>query len=221
MTISEAVAARRSVRGYLPREVPVETLTVLALKAARAATGGNLQPWHVDIVQGEAMRRLKELMAETLVSGRLEQAAYDIYPRELRAPYRDRRSQVGEAMYGHLGIPRDDKAARMQWFARNFQFFGAPAAYFVTVDRGMGPPQWADLGMYLQNLMLLGVEAGLATCSQECWAIYPETITRFLGTPPERMLFCGVAIGWEDPDDPVNALRSQRAPREEWLTVVP
>ncbi|HEX8388098.1 MAG TPA: nitroreductase [Sphingomonas sp.] len=220
MTVSEAAAARRSVRGYLDREVPLGTLRELAVKAARAATGGNLQPWHVDIVAGDAMRRLKVIMAETLATGRLEQAAYDIYPAKLGGPYRDRRFAVGEAMYGHLGIPREDKAARMRWFANNFRFFGAPAAYFVTVDRGMGPPQWADLGMYLQNLMLLGVEAGLATCSQECWAIYPETVTRFLGTPAERMLFCGVAIGYEDVEEPANRLRSERAPEGEWLSVV-
>ena len=76
-------------------------------------------------------------------------------------------------MYAELGIPREDKAARRTWFARNFQFFGAPAALFCTVDRQMGPPQWADLGMYLQTVMLLAVEAGLATCAQECWAMYP------------------------------------------------
>ena len=220
MDVSDAVAARRSVRGYLDREVPLETLRALAVKAARAATGGNLQPWHVDIVAGEPMRRLKAVMADTLASGKLEQAAYDIYPRELKGAYRDRRFAVGEAMYAHLGIPRGDKAARMRWFARNFRFFGAPAAYFVTVDRGMGPPQWADLGMFLQNLMLLAVEAGLATCPQEAWAVYPETVTSFLGTPPERMLFCGVAIGHEDMRDPVNRLRSERAHEGEWLSVV-
>ena len=128
--------------------------------------------------------------------------------------------QIGEIRYGHLGIPREDKRARAEWFARNFQFFGAPAAYFVTVDRRMGPPQWADLGMYLQNLMLLAVEEGLATCPQECWAVYPKTVEAFLGTPPERMLFCGVAIGWEDPAEPANRTRSPRADAEEWLTVL-
>ena len=92
-------------------------------------------------------------------------------------------------------------------------------ALFVTVDRQMGPPQWADLGMFLENVMLLAVEAGLATCPQECWAMYPETVTRFLETPAERMLFCGVAIGFEDTDDPANRLRSDRAPADEWLTV--
>lgn len=95
----------------------------------------------------------------------------------------------------------------------------APAAVFVTVDRQMGPPQWSDLGMYLQSVMLLAVEAGLATCPQECWAMYPETVTAFLETPPERMLFCGMAIGYEDPAAPANRLRAERAPASEWLTI--
>jgi hypothetical protein len=67
--------------------------------------------------------------------------------------------------------------------------------------------------------MLLAVEAGLATCAQECWAVFPETVTNFLGTPPECMLFCGMAIGFEDKAEPANRLWSPRAPAEEWLTV--
>ena len=220
MNVSEAVLGRRSVRGYLDREVPIETLKELALKSARAATGGNIQPWHIDIVAGSRMDELKEIMRGKIERRETETPGYDIYPREMTEATKARTFQIGELLYGTLGIPREDKAARAQWFARNFQFFGAPAAYFVTVDRRMGPPQWADLGMYLQNLMLLAVEAGLATCPQECWAVYPNTVEAFLGTPPERMLFCGVAIGYEDPAEAANRLRTPRAPEEEWLTVL-
>lgn len=219
MNVSEAVAARRSVRGFLDTPVDPEVLRAIAVTAARSATGGNLQPWHVDLVTGEALARLKAVMIERLKSGETETHAYDIYPRALTAPYRDRRFAVGEAMYAEIGIPRDDKGGRRAWFARNFQFFGAPAALFCTVDRQMGPPQWADLGMYLQNVMLLCVEAGLAGCALECWAVYPETVTSFLGTPPERMLFCGMAIGHEDASEPANRLRTARADPAEWLTV--
>lgn len=219
MNVTEAVAARRSVRGFLEKPVDAAVLHDIVTKAARAATGGNLQPWHVDLVSGESLATLKQVMMAKLMAGETEQPAYAIYPPHLTAPYRDRRFAVGEAMYAQIGIPREDKAARRMWFARNFQFFGAPAALFCTVDRQMGPPQWADLGMYLQNVMLLAVEAGLATCAQECWAIYPEMITTFLGTPPERMLFCGMAIGYEDPAEPANRLRSDRAPEQEWLTI--
>ena len=219
MNVTQAVAARRSVRGFLDRPVPLETLRALVIKAARAPSGGNLQPWHVDLVAGESLAALRAIMRATLAAGDVEPPAYAIYPQPLTAPYRDRRFAIGEAMYAHIGIPREDREARRRWFARNFDFFGAPAALFVTVDRQMGPPQWADLGMFLENVMLLAVEAGLATCPQECWAMYPETVTRFLETPAERMLFCGVAIGFEDTDDPANRLRSDRAPADEWLTV--
>ncbi|MBS0479754.1 MAG: nitroreductase [Proteobacteria bacterium] len=219
MNVSDAIATRRSVRGFLDRPVDAALLREIVVKAARAASGGNLQPWHVDLLSGDSLADLKRVIAAKLMAGEAETPAYDIYPRELAAPYRDRRFAVGEAMYGHVGIPREDKAARRLWFARNFQFFGAPAALFCTVDRRMGPPQWSDLGMYLQNVMLLAVEAGLATCPQECWAMYPETVERFLGTPPERMLFCGMAIGYENPCESANRLRSERACASEWLTV--
>ncbi len=219
MDVGKAVMARRSVRGFLDRPVDIDLIRQLVIAASRAPSGGNLQPWHVDIVAGDAMNRLKQTMMVRL-AGEAEPSEYDIYPKELISPYRDRRFAVGEAMYERIGIPRDDKVARRMWFARNFAFFGAPVALFTTVDRRMGPPQWSDLGMFLQTLMLLAVEAGLATCAQECWAIYPQTVKAFLGTPDERMLFCGMAIGYEDVSEPANALRTARADAAEWMTVV-
>ncbi len=218
MNVSQAVAARRSVRGFLPTPVERDVLHAIVTKAARAATGGNLQPWHIDVLTGTALDGLKQDIAAKLMAGHTEMPAYDIYPTELVAPYRDRRFAVGEAMYAEIGIPREDKMARRMWFARNFAFFGAPAALFCTVDRRMGPPQWADLGMYLQNVMLLSVEAGLATCAQECWAVYPDTVGAYLKTPPERMVFCGMSIGYEDTTEPANRLRTARADEREWLT---
>ncbi len=219
MQVSDAIAARRSVRGFHAVPVAADVLHAIVTKAARAATGGNLQPWHIDLLTGAPLAALKAAVAAKLARGAAETPAYDIYPAELVAPYRDRRFAVGEALYAAIGIPRADRAARHAWFARNFQSFGAPAALFCTVDRRMGPPQWADLGMYLQNVMLLAVEAGLATCAQECWAMYPETVGAAIAMPAERMLFCGMAIGYEDPEAPANRLRSERADTGEWLTV--
>lgn len=220
MEVREAVAARRSVRGYLEREVDPELVRRLVTEAARAPSGGNLQPWHVDIVTGPAMARLKRVMLARLASDVAEMPEYDIYPKALAASYRDRRFAVGEALYAELGIPREDKAARRAWFAHNFAFFGAPVGLFLTVDRSLGPPQWSDLGMYLQTVMLLATDAGLATCAQECWSVYPETVRAFLGTPAEQMLFCGMALGYPDEGYAANRLRAARAAHPEWLTVI-
>jgi nitroreductase len=220
MDVRDAVAARRSVRGFLDTPVDLEVVRQLVVEAARAPSGGNLQPWHVDIVAGATMTRLKTTMANLQAAGKFEAAEYDIYPRELVDPYRTRRFAVGMALYETMGIAREDADARAVEFRRNFQFFGAPVALFMTVDRRMGPPQWSDCGMFLQSFMLLAVEAGLATCAQECWAIYPETVRAFLGTPAERMLFCGMAVGYEDTNERSNALRTERADAGEWLRLL-
>lgn len=213
MNVSEAVASRASVRGFRPDPVDGDVIRRVLEKAARAPSGGNVQPWHIDVVGGAALAELKAIMQGKLASGfGGEPAEYPIYPAELPSPYRDYRFGVGEDMYRALGIPREDKAARLRWIAENFQFFGAPLALFCTIGRAMGPPQWSDLGMYLQTVMLLLREEGLDSCAQEIWSIYPETIRGFLGTPDSRMLFCGMAIGFKDNEHPVNAMRSSRAP---------
>ncbi len=218
MSVSEALDTRLSVRDFLPTPVPAATIRRVLERASRAPSGGNLQPWHIDVLAGEPLQALKDTMqrrlAEVASGDRSEQSEYDIYPKELVAPYRDYRFKLGEDMYARLGIPREDKPGRLRWFARNYQFFGAPLALFCSVDRRMGPPQWSDLGMYLQSVMLLLREEGLDSCPQECWSVYPKTVGEAIGIPPERMLFTGMAIGYRNPEHPVNGLRADRAPLE-------
>jgi nitroreductase len=216
MDLVEAINTRSSIRDFLPTPVPRETIERVLRTASRSASGGNLQPWHIDIVAGEAIDRLRAIIKEKTAAGIKEPTEYDIYPKELVAPYRDRRFQIGEDMYARLGIPREDRAARLRWFARNYEFFGAPMALFCSVDRRMGPPQWSDLGMFLQTVMLLLRAEGLDSCAQEAWSVWPQTVGEFISIPPERMLFTGMAIGYRNPEHPVNALVSKRAPLEEF-----
>ena len=219
MKVSEAAASRRSVRGFLDTPVDPAVIRRVVEVAARAASGGNLQPWHIDVVAGAPLEALKTIMRTRIMEmPKGEPTEYDIYPKVLEAPYKDYRFGVGEELYRALGIPREDKMGRMMWFARNFQFFGAPMALFCTVAKTMGPPQWSDLGMYLQTLMLLLREEGLDSCAQECWAIYPETIRGFIGIPAERMLFTGMSIGYKDETDPANDARPSRAPLADFAT---
>lgn len=215
MNVSQAVAERKSIRRFLDTPVDDELLKELLTKAARAPSGGNLQPWRVQVVNGDAMPRFLKALNDSDVRG---EAQYPVYPPDLKSPYRDSRYKVGEDMYALLGIPREDKPARFAHLARNFEFFGAPAGFFCFVDRIMGPPQWSDLGMFLQTFMLLAQEAGLDTCAQEAWANRAQTVASVLGTPDELMLFCGMAIGYKDLDQPVNTLVSDREPLANWAT---
>ncbi len=79
----------------------------------------------------------------------------------------------------------------------------------------MGPPQWSDLGMYMQTVMLLAREHGLDTCAQEAWSAWYRTVGECLRRAAELMLFSGMALGYRDRDAPINRLVTERAPLDE------
>jgi nitroreductase len=213
MNVSEAVAARVSTRAFRPDPVPGAVVRDILVRAAQAPSGGNLQPWRVHALSGAPLAEFKAIVATNPFG---ETPEYDVYPPNLWEPFRTRRFQNGEDLYATLGIPREDKPARLRQLARNGEFFGAPVGIFFSLDRKLGPPQWADLGMYMQTVMLLAVERGLDTCPQEYWARYPLTVATFLGLPADHMLFSGMALGYRDPEAPINRLKASRDPFELW-----
>jgi nitroreductase len=118
-------------------------------------------------------------------------------------------------MYDAMGIERQDKIGRAMAMAANFRGFGAPVMLFVHCPRFMGPPQWADMGIWLQSVMLLCREAGLDTCPQEAWANFGQTVRGCLGLGEEQILYTGLAIGWRDAAAAVNNFPVERAPLDE------
>ena len=217
MTVSEAILSRRSIRAFTKTPISTAVIKDLLFKASRAPNGGNLQPWRIYVLNGPKMNEFLEFQKAW---DQPEHPEYDIYPEKLKEPYRTSRFQLGEEMYEILDIPREEQDARIQQVMKNFEFFGAPAAIFCFVDKQMGPPQWSDLGMFLQNLMLLAQEIGIDTCAQEAWAMKATSVSQFVGSPGDEMLFCGMAIGYKDPDAPINQLKSQRRPPEEWTKIL-
>ena len=213
MDVTEAVDSRKSIRAFLDKAVDDSLIKELLEKSSRAASGGNLQPWKIYVINGETMNSFHKFQSEWTEP---ETPAYAIYPENLKEPYKTSRYEVADDMYSLLGIEREDKEARFKQVLKNYEFFGAPAAFFCFVDRQMGRPQWSDLGMFLQTFMLLAREAGLDTCPQEAWAMKQESVTAFVEAPDELMLFCGMAIGYQDESEKVNELRTSRRPIEDW-----
>ena len=213
MDVSEAVDSRKSIRAFLDKSVDDSLIKELLAKTSRSASGGNLQPWQIYVINGDTMNSFHKFQSEWTEP---ETPAYAIYPENLKEPYKTSRYEVADDMYSLLGIAREDKEERFKQVLKNYEFFGAPAAFFCFVDRQMGRPQWSDLGMFLQTFMLLAREAGLDTCPQEAWAMKQESVTAFVEAPDELMLFCGMAIGYQDESEKVNELRTSRRPVEDW-----
>jgi nitroreductase len=166
----------------------------------------------VHALAGARLEQLKDQLrprfAKELPRG--EGAEYQVYPVELKEPYYGRRSRVATQLYDSIGIPREDRPGRYRQFSRNYLFYDAPVGLFVSVDRIMGPPQWSDLGGFIQSIMLLARAHGLHSCAQEAWTSWHKTVSAHIGLAPEHILFCGIALGYADEDAPINCWRSER-----------
>jgi nitroreductase len=218
MDVFEAVDSRLSCRWFLDRPVNADIIRDLLTRAARAASGGNLQPWHVYALTGAPLAALKRQVGDFIAGRdpRHDDAEYPIYPKTMWEPYKSRREEHGVQLYGALDIARDDAEGRLGQYKRNFECFNAPVVLFIAIDRKLGPGQWADLGGYIHALMFLARGSGLDTCPQESWARMHHIVGQFVKMPPEQMLFCAVAIGYGDRQHPANSFRSPRAELDEF-----
>jgi nitroreductase len=205
MTVTEAVRRRRSIRAFLPTVVSEATLREVLDTARWAPSGSNVQAWKVIAVTGAERDAIVRMALESLGTPSMtSNDEFPIYPPNLWEPLRSRRFALAEDMYRALGIPREDKPARLRHVARNFELFGAPVGLFFVIDRRLAHGQWAHLGMLIQTVALLLEERGLGCCMQEAWAQFrPQLAARF-ELPPEEMVYCGMAVGHPDSAHPVN-----------------
>ncbi|MDC1330940.1 nitroreductase [Gammaproteobacteria bacterium] len=217
MNVSDAMISRKSTRAFLDKSVETSLLKKLIQQASRSPSGGNVQPWKIYVINGDGMTAFKKFSNDW--SDHAE-PQYSIYPPNLQEPYRTSRFEMGEQMYELLKISRDMKDKRMEQVMKNFDFFGAPAALFCYIEKEMGPPQWSDLGMFLQSFMLLATEQGLATCAQESWSIKHDCVSNFLKIQTDDILFCGICIGFEDTSHPLSKLVTKRRPITEWVNII-
>jgi nitroreductase len=212
MHVTEALRTRTSIRAFKPDPLP-ETLVREILDVARfAPSGGNLQPWKVIAVAGPERDAVSALAKANLPGAEDDRP---VYPPNLWEPYRSRRYKVGEDMYDLLGIPRDNKPARLMHLAQNFDFFGAPVGLFFVIDKAMGHAQWAHLGMFMQSIALVALERGVHSCMQEAWARMRIPLAAHFALADHEMIYCGMALGYADMSKPVNTLRSDRAAVDE------
>ena len=217
----EALArARHSVRAFLPRPVPEALLERLLTTARLAPSGANLQPGRFWAVQGAARERLVAALCQAWRDQLPEAEDYGYFPRPMPLQLRKRQVAAAQALYGALGVARGDGEGRALQFERNFRFFDAPVALVVTIERDFGAGGYMDLGMCLHGLMLAAQAQGLASCAIGALASYPQIVRAALGLPESEAVVCGLALGWEDAQAPVNRTRTEREPLARYFSVL-
>jgi nitroreductase len=221
--VEAAIRSRRSVRAFLPREVPERTIRRILETAARAPSGTNTQPWRVYVLRGEAKRQLSRRLLAAYddpdeAAKHSEEYAY--YPTKWVSPYIERRRKVGWDLYGLLGIQKGEKDKMHAQHRRNYKFFDAPVGMMFTIDRILEKGSWLDYGMFLENIMVAARGHGLDTCPQAAFTPFHRIIGEYLELPANESLVCGMSLGYADDRAIENTLVSEREPLERWVTFV-
>ena len=220
-SVSDAIMTRITVRDFLDTPVPEDVLNRILKTALRAPSGGNLQPWRIHVMTGDFLTEFKSKAAERTLSGKMEEPTHRAYPSPLWEPQRSWRYKLGEDMYALLGIPRHNKMGRLVWLAQNSKFFEAPVGIIVTGDKRLEMPQYMDIGILLQSIMLLARENGLHTAPQGWWRNWTSVCHEMLNIPDEEEVLVGMSLGYGNPEAPVNNLWADRAEMEELVHFYP
>jgi nitroreductase len=211
----DAIVGRRSIRRFTQAPIADEVIHTILSAAARAASGMNMQPWMVHVVTGVTRERLSRAVLAAARRGETS-LEYAYLPNTMKDPYRSRRRKIGLDLYALCGIDRDDFTARENAMLRNYDFFGAPVGFFITIDRIMAAGSWLDCGMFMQNVMIVAQAFGLETCPQQSWCDHGAIVHRELAIPDNHILLSGIAIGHADWAAPENTLVSERADPDEF-----
>lgn len=214
MTLDDAIRQRRSVRAFLPREVPDETIREALELAQWAPSNCNVQPWLPHVVSGASLAALREAL---YAAAQADQPLDPDWPADgnYQGVYRARQHDAAARLYGAMGVGRRDLAGRRAAYLRNQVFFDAPHAAFIFMHAPFDTREATDIGMYAQTLMLALTSRGVASCAQGALGLYAGIARRHFGLADDHRLLFGISFGYEDAAAPANAARTARAPLDE------
>lgn len=208
--LDETIRQRRSVRGFLPKPVPRETIEELLRLAQHAPSNCNVQPWRIYIASGEVRTKLRAALVTAVVSGESSEGMAQVD--EFRGGYREKQVACAVELYGKMGVERGDKQGRLTAMLRNFEFFDAPHVAYICMAKSFGIGVALDVGTYVQTLMLAMQSRGIGSCAQAALRAYPELVAEHLGIPDDEQILCGLSFGYEDESVAANRTRQPRDP---------
>ncbi len=216
--VRHAITSRKSTRAFLPRPVDPALIDELLQIAGMAPSGSNIQPWQVHVITGNARDRLSADLLAAHQENAPEEREYQYYPVKWRSPYIERRRATGWGLYGLLNIVKGDHEAMARQHGRNYEFFDAPVVMIFTMDNDMETGSWLDYGMFLQNIMVAARGCGLHTCPQAALVSYPRIVRKHLNIQDDKILVCGLSLGYEDTTNIVNQFQPSRMSLDEFVT---
>lgn len=204
MNVSDAIKQRRSVRAFKKQAVESALIEKIFLQAQDSPSNCNTQPWHVVVVSGDSRDKVEKAMVDEIMSGKAPTPHFTPGDQGLKDEYRKRQIACAISLYDSVEVKYEEKQKRQELMLRNWQFFGAPHAAFFSMPKSMSEINAVDMGIYLQTIMLLMTEHGLASCPQGALAMYPDSIYELANIPENNAIMFGLSFGYAEEQAPIN-----------------
>jgi len=207
MDIVDAIKERRSARAFLNKPVEREILERLLSLAIQAPSAINLQPWEFTVVSGMEKERLSRLLVKRMRERNISCGPGAKNP--LPEYFIERQRGLLNCMVPNL----PDKISFDDFINEgSCNFYGALTAIIITVDQVFSSARLTDIGIAVGYLVLAAHALGLSTCPIGLITAFDDDIKELLNISDEKQVVVGIAVGYRDPDAPVNRARSERVP---------
>ena len=212
MNVTDAVKTRTTTRGFKPDPIPQDVIREVIDIARNAPSNGNTQPWYISVVSGETRDNLEKAVLEAALGGAAPNPQWPPGGMGLKGIYKERQYACADRYYGTMGIKREDKEKREELVQRNWKFFGAPHAAFISMPNYMHRAHAMDLGIFLQTIILLLTERGISSCPQGALAAFPDIVRQHVHLPEENAILVGLSFGYAEEDAQINKAKMDREP---------
>ncbi|MCU0594143.1 MAG: nitroreductase [Desulfobacterota bacterium] len=212
MDVLQAIRERRSTRAFLDKPVDKEALEKLISYASQAPSAINIQPWELVVVSGEERKRLSRVLVKRMRERNISCGPGSKKP--LPEHFVERQRGLLRDM-----VPQLPEGKPFQDFINegSCNFYGAPTAIILVIDRIFSSARLTDTGIIVGYLVLAAHAMGLATCPIGLITAFDEDIREQLNLSDEKEVVIGIAVGYKDPSSGVNKVRTERAPLEEFV----
>ena len=160
MDVRDALRARRTVRSFLARPVPRETIEGILADALCTPSWANTQPWEVFVAGGEAFERIRRV-SEQRTLAKIPSNPDVPFPGAWTPECRERTKELTAGRAEVRGTSPEDPAFHHDFLVANRSFFGAPCAVYLCMDQTLGTWSIFDLGAMCQSITLAAQDHGV------------------------------------------------------------